>query len=294
MNEDMQSKIAVKVAQTLIAASTKFQPDQLKAYQDAIDREENPQARWVLEKIIENAEVGSANNLPLCDDTGIPHLFLEIGDQTIIPAGFFKAMQNGIALGLEKLPGRSMAVKGSDLERITQSGGLYDQPGHLLPAPMLVKGEKGSDIKLTVLMLGGGPEIRGKTLRVFHKHSLDVVLKEMVDWAVEGTALLGCLPAVLFFGVGRTNFEAAALSIEAMVTADFSRQNELEQHISNAANKSKIGALGVGGNHTVLRTFIKIGEQRASGVRIVSLRVGCCFDPRRASISWPRFDIENN
>ncbi len=155
-----------------------------------------------------------------------------------------------------------------------------------MPAPIQIEIVSGKEIRLSVLMLGGGPEIRGKTERVFHKHSLDVVVGEMVSWAREGAAKLGCLPCVLCFGIGRTNVEAASLALKAMKDGSFNRQNEMEAHITSLINDSGIGPLGLGGVNTALATFVKVGPQRASGVRIVSLRVGCCFDPRRASVTF--------
>ena len=69
------------VAETLVEASTTFREDQVIAYKKAIEREDNPNARWVLEKIVENAEVAEEIRAPLCDDTGIPHVYLEIGEE---------------------------------------------------------------------------------------------------------------------------------------------------------------------------------------------------------------------
>jgi fumarate hydratase subunit alpha len=279
-------QISQVVAETLVKASTSFRPDQLERYRLAFQQEQNPQARWVIEKIVENAEVGQQKRLPMCDDTGIPHVFLEIGDEAVLPAGFFAAIDDGIAAGLRALPGRPMAVKGDDVQRITQSAGLYDRSDRLLPAPLQMRRLPGDQIKLTILMLGGGPEIRGKTQRVFHQHTLDVVLNEMVAWALDGAAKLGCLPCVLFFGIGRTNVEAASLALEAMKDCNFLQQSEIEQRITEAVNQSKIGPLGIGGQTTALATFVKVGPQRASGVRVVSLRVGCCIDPRKATYVW--------
>ena len=71
-----------------------------------------------------------------------------------------------------------------------------------------------------------------------------------------------------------------------MKDGDFGKQSELEQSVTDAVNADGPGALDVGGRTTVLGTFVKVGPQRASGVRVVSLRVGCCFDPRRATRSW--------
>ena len=58
----------------------------------------------------------------------------------------------------------------------------------------------------------------------------------------------------------------------------------IEKTITEKVNTAHIGPLGLGGKHSVLATFAKIGPQRASGVRIVALRSCCCFEPRRACV----------
>ena len=277
--------ILLKTAETLVKASTTFSADKIEAYERAADIENNPNAKWVLENILENSQVAKQTRFPLCDDTGIPHVFLEIGDRAVLPEGFISAIKEGIRTGLSQLPGRPMAVKGDDRERISQSCGLSDDSGDLEMAPIQIRELKDSNkVALTVLMLGGGPEIRGKTLRVFHKHSDQVVIDEMIEWAKEGCDKLGCLPAVLSFGIGRTNLEAASLSLEAMRHGNFLIQSDIEKEITDKVNEAGYGPLGLGGKTTVLGTFVKVGPQRASGVRIVSMRVGCCFDPRKWTV----------
>jgi len=277
-------EIVDKTAKALVEASTKFRPDQIAAYERAYESETNPHAKWVLENILKNAKSAEAERIALCDDTGVPHVFLEIGEKAVVPIGLLSAIKEGVAKGLREVPCRPMAVLGNDVERIEQSAGLSEDPGDLELAPIQVKSIPGDKILLTVLMYGGGPEIRGKTLRVFHKHSIDVVVNEMIEWAKEGAQKLGCLPCILAFGVGRTNVEAASLALEAMRYGDFSVQSEIEERITREVNKAGYGALGLGGNNTAIATFLKVGPQRASGVRVVSLRVGCCFDPRRATV----------
>ncbi len=278
------NQIVEAVQEALIRASTTWRPDQQQRYQEAIRNEDSDSARWVLEAIFENFRVAADRQVPLCDDTGVPHVFLEVGDRAELPAGFLEAVGEGIARGLRRLPGRPMAVLGDETQRITQSAGLAEDPGALVPAPFQIKRMPGDRLKITVLMLGGGPEIRGRTMRVFHEHSLEAVLAEMVRWAAEGAARLGCLPCVPAFGIGRTNLEAASLALEAMKNGDFTLQSPLERHITAEINRTGIGPLGLGGKTTALASFVRVGPQRASGVRIVSLRVGCCFDPRRATV----------
>ena len=177
-----------------------------------------------------------------------------------------------------------MAIKGDDDARIDQSGGLNEDSGALAPSPILIKPVDEEVIRLTILMLGGGPAIRGITQRVFHKHSVDVVVDEIVSRAIPAVSQLGCSPCTLAVGIGRSQFEATSLMMEAMVYGDFNKQTAFEKRITDKVNESHTGPLGLGGKHSVLATFAKVGPQRASGVRIVALRPCCCFEPRRASV----------
>ena len=277
----MENKeIIEKVKQTLITAASTFSKDKKDVYRRAIEKETVPSAKWVLETTLNNALVAEKNRSPLCDDTGIPHLFLEVGPNQNISGELMDAIHRGVREGLRALPSRPMAIKGNDLKRIDQSGGLDIDPGALLASPVLIKSIEEDVIRLH----GGGPEIRGKTFRVFHKHKVSVVTDEIIDWAVEGAGKLGCSPVTVAIGIGRSHFEATSLMLEAMIQGNHNIQNEIEQEITDRLNKSNIGPLGLGGITTSLGTFIKVGPQRASGVRIVSMRPCCSIEPRKASI----------
>ena len=95
---------------------------------------------------------------------------------------------------------------------------------------------------------------------------------------------MGCTPCVLAIGIGRSQYEATSMMLQAMVDGTFDVQSELEQEITNRVNAVGVGASSLGGNTTVLSTFVKIGPQRASGYRVVCMRPCCCFEPRRASV----------
>lgn len=272
-------------AETLVRAGSTFREDQKDAYRSAIETETNAKAKWVLEQILENALAAESNGGPLCDDTGIPHVFLEVGSNRSVTGAMLDDIRAGIAEGLRRLPGRPMAVMGDDAGRIDQSGGLSSDPAAVAPAPIAIKTVEGDVLRLTVLMLGGGPAIRGVTQRIFHRHSVETVLGEIAARATEGVRNLGCSPCSLAIGVGRSQYEAASLMLEAMATGDFMRQTDFEAEITRRVNESAIGPLGLGGSHSVLATFAKIGPQRASGVRIVALRPCCCFEPRRATVT---------
>jgi len=277
-------QIIDKVKNCLITAAAAFSEDKKEIYRKAIDRETVPAAKWVLENILENAIYAEQNKSPLCDDTGIPHLFLEAGPNQNVTGQLINDIHKGISEGLRALPGRPMAIDGNDRQRLDQSGGLNNDPGALLPSPIIIKPVNEDVIRLHILMHGGGPEIRAKTFRVFHKHSVNVITDEIVNWAVEGAGLLGCTPVTLAVGIGRSHFEASSLMMEAQVFGNHNVQNDMEKEITERVNQSKTGPLGLGGITTVLGTFLRIGPQRASGVRIVSLRPCCCFEPRKSNV----------
>lgn len=278
------NEIVSLVRDTLVEAGSTFRDDKKTAYRDAIKDETNERARWVLETVLANAEVAEKNRSPLCDDTGIPHIVLEIGPDVSLTGRMLDAIKTGIAEGLRMLPGRPMGIMGDDCHRIDQSGGLNPDSAGVDPAPILIRRCEKNVLRLHILMFGGGPAIRGKTYRVFHRHNTQTVLDEIVKWAREGVAELGCSPCTLAVGIGRSHFEAASMMLLAQVEGRYDMQNEMEQEITRRVNEADIGPLGLHGKTSVLATFMKVGPQRASGVRIVCVRPTCCFEPRIATI----------
>lgn len=284
-NTDFNYKqIVALVSETLVTAGSTFRDDKKNAYRKAIQAETNDKATWVMETILSNAEAAEKYRSPLCDDSGIPHLVLEIGQDIAVTGRLLDAIKEGIAEGLRKLPGRPMGIMGDDSHRIDQSGGLNPDSAGVEPAPILLRRCRDNVLRLHILMFGGGPAIRAKTYRVFHKHNTQVVLDEIVKWVTEGVAQLGCSPCTLAVGIGRSHFEAASLMLQAQVDGRYDIQNEIEQEITRRVNEANIGPLGLHGKTSVLATFMKVGPQRASGVRIVCVRPSCCFEPRIATV----------
>ncbi len=275
--------IVDKVCDTLVRAGSTFLPDKKRAYENAITQESNDQAKWVLQTVLENAEVAEKNHSPLCDDTGIPHVVLELGPIACLTRNTLESINDGIRLGLRTLPGRPMAIKGDDAQRIAQSEGMYEDSGMLDAAPIMIRSTEEDVLRVHVLMFGGGPAIRAHTNRVFHKHKVETVVDQIVEWATESTAQLGCTPCTLAVGVGRSHYEATSMMLQALIDGTYDRQSDMEKEITTRVNQAHVGALGLGGDTTVLATFMKVGPQRASGVRVVCVRPCCCFEPRIAS-----------
>lgn len=286
--------ISTEISKSIIEASTALSNDKYDALKRAMSNEDNENARWALEQILENYNVGGKIKFPLCDDTGIPHVIIELGSNREITGELINQIHEGIELGLNNLPARPMAVKGNEIERIEQSKGLYEKPGMLRPASILIdnvndestyKRDISEDtLNLHFLLEGGGPEIRSKTYRVYHKRSFDNVINTACEWLESSLKMLGCTPSIPSIGIGRTHFEATSLLLKSIAYGNLNKQSEYETEITDRLNNSGIGALGFGGKTTVLGCYLNIGNQRASGVRIVSIRPSCFVEPRVATL----------
>jgi len=286
--------IVEAISNSIIDASTTLSDDKLKALNNAIENEENKNAKWALSQILENYKVAQKTRFPLCDDTGIPHVIIEVGSQREISGELLNQIHEGIALGLNNLPARPMAVKGSEIERIEQSKGLYEQPGMLKPSSILIdtvndestyKRDVSPDtLNIHFILEGGGPEIRAKTYRVYHKRSFSNVIDTAVEWLKESLKMLGCTPSIPSIGIGRTHYEANALLLKSIAYGNLDNQSDVEKYVACELNKTGIGPMGFGGNATVLGSYVNIGNQRARGVRIVAVRPSCFVEPRVATL----------
>lgn len=286
--------IVEDISKKIIEASTTLTDDKLKALTNAIEIEENENARWALSQILENYKVAQKTRFPLCDDTGIPHVIVELGSDREISGELLNQIHEGIALGLNNLPARPMAVKGDEIERIEQNKGLFEKPGMLKPASILIDSSNDESsykrnvspdtLNIHFILEGGGPEIRAKTYRVYHKRSFYNVIDTAIEWLSDSLNLLGCTPSIPSVGIGRTHYEANALLLKSIVYGNLDIQSEVESYVTSRLNESGIGPLGLGGKTTVLGSYVNIGNQRASGVRIVAIRPSCFVEPRVATL----------
>ena len=287
-------EIIEEISKSIIDASTTLTGDKLVALENAIEIEENDNARWALLQILENYKVAQKTRFPLCDDTGIPHVIIEAGCEREITGDLLNNIHEGIALGLNNLPARPMAVKGNEVQRVEQSIGLYEKPGMLRPASILIdcandestyKREISPDtLNLHFILEGGGPEIRAKTYRVYHKRSFKNVIDTAIDWLSDSLNLLGCTPSIPSIGIGRTHYEANALLLKSVAYGNLTNQSGTERYVNSRLNDTGIGPLGFGGKTTVLGSYVNVGNQRASGVRIVAVRPSCFVEPRVATL----------
>jgi fumarate hydratase subunit alpha len=283
MDMTPREKVVELVKNATITAETTFRDDQFRAYQRAIERETSEGSKWAMQAMVDNARIASSKKYPLCDDTGIPHLYVELGSEVSISGDLLMAMREGVAAGQRELPTRPMGVLGNDIQRLAQSAGLSEDPAAVTPPAMVVVPVPGDELRVTVLMFGGGPEIRSKTHMVYHKRNAGNVIEEAARWAAEAASQLGCTPMIPCIGIGRTHYEAATMMLQAAKDGDLDHQSDLENMVTEMVNSTGTGSLGLRGSVTALGAFIAVGPARSSGVRIVCMRPCCSVDPRRGT-----------
>ena len=105
-----EKTIIEKVAQCLVTAGSTFREDQKEAYRKAIADEKVESSCWVMKQVLDNALVAEERRSPLCDDTGIPHLFLEVGKNRAVTGELLEEIKEGVRQGLRQLPGRPMVM----------------------------------------------------------------------------------------------------------------------------------------------------------------------------------------
>ena len=115
--------------------------------------------------------------------------------------------------------------------------------------------------------------------------ALSINIDAACEWLDESLRMLGCTPSIPSIGIGRTHYEATSLLVKSTVYGNLDKQSEVERQIANRLNDTGIGPLGFGGKTTVLGCYLNIGCQRASGVRIVSIRPSCFVEPRVATLT---------
>ena len=109
-------EIVALVRDTLVEAGSTFRPDKKEAYRSAIGKETSERAKWMLETILENAEAAEKHHSPLCDDSGIPHMILEVGEDCPVTGRTLDAIREGVAEGLRKWGSSAVKALGIQAE----------------------------------------------------------------------------------------------------------------------------------------------------------------------------------
>jgi len=246
MRTIVHDEIRDRVAELAVDAACDLEPDILDALVAARDREESGLARDVLDLLLVNADMASRERLPVCQDTGVCTVFVEMGMDVRIEGDIRAAVEAGVEKGY-----REGFLRMSVCDPLTRKNTMTNTPPvvHFEPVP-------GDRLKITLLPKGCGSENMSALSMLPPSSGLDGIEKFVVDTVVRAGSN-PCPPVIVGIGIGG-DFEMAALlakkSLLRPVGKPSARQDlaELEARLLAAINAVGCGVEGFGGSNTCL------------------------------------------
>jgi len=255
-------------------AVIRLPPDVLRVIEQAAAAETNPVARGEFENILKNITMAEKLGVPMCQDTGVPVIYLTIPPDVPLTQGLYEAVAQGVRRATLEVPLRPNVV-----DPITRHNS-DDNTGIGMPAIHVKPGER---FTVTVFPKGAGAENMSRIGMHLPSH-----VNQIEKFVVETVYLAGsrpCPPIVIGVGIGGTFDGAAAMAKEALLEP-LDRMTEYERGILNAVNRLGIGPMGLGGDTTALAVKVKTG-----GCHTASLPVAVniqCWANRHATVEVKR------
>lgn len=243
----------VSIVTDLIIQTHYFLPDDvLQSLRNAIIEEDNKVAKDVLLKILENTEIASITRLPLCQDTGIPQFFINIGRNVC----FNFNIEHTIKEIVEEIYEQEKLRKSCVDDPLTRNQNI-----HCCTVYIEHKFEQEQKFEISLLIRGGGSENTTDT-RLFLPTSNIQEIFEYIVKAVLKMLPYTCPPVVVGIGIGGSVEYSMFLAKKALLRSIGERHpnkfySDLEINIRNYLNQSNIGPLGLGGKFSVFDVFIE-------------------------------------
>jgi len=243
--------ITSAVRQLCMEACTLLGEDVIQALEQARGDEESPVGREILDRIIENAQVAKAERIPLCQDTGMAVVFLEIGQEVHVEGGALsEAIHEGVRQGY-----RDGSLRKSVLHPISRVN-----TGDNTPAVIHAEIVPGDRLKITMAPKGFGSENMSRVTMFPPAAGIEAV-KDFVVQRIEESGGNPCPPIVVGVGIGGT-FEKAALIAKKALLRPLGTANpdpllaEIEAELLKRINNLGIGPMGLGGRTTALAVHV--------------------------------------
>jgi fumarate hydratase subunit alpha len=256
-----------KVAQLCLQANFILPSAILKLLKSAYVKERDKRARDILAAIIKNAQLARKQKLAICQDTGLPCVFVELGQDVFIRGNLKRAIQDGIVAGYKK---------GSLRNSIIQNPLLRGKPGYY-PAMIHIDIVPGNRLKLTVMPKGFGCENKTQ-LKMFRPTAEIGEIKKFIIEVVESAGADACPPYVVGVGMGGSADYACLLAKKALLRTIDHRpltiDHKLERDLLRDINKLSIGPMGLGGKITALTVNIKNHPTHIAGLP-VAVNLSC-------------------
>ena len=269
-------KVTESVKEMCIEANHFLSADMAEAMDKAVDVEASPLGKQILKQLQENAGIAGEDMIPICQDTGMAVVFMEIGqDVHFVDGSLEDAVHEGVRQGYQEGFLRKSVVKDPIYRENTRDN---------TPAVIHYSIVPGENVKITVAPKGFGSE---NMSRVFMLKPADGIegVKNAVVTAVKEAGPNACPPLVVGVGIGGT-FEKCALMAKEALTRPVNKRSEiayvceLEKEILERINRSGIGPGGLGGTVTALAVNINTYPTHIAGLPVAVNM--CCHVNRHA------------
>ncbi len=279
MREINVIEIIEKVKKLCIEANKILPDDLTECLACGYEREEKSLPKSIMGDLMNNLSCAKEMDIPICQDTGMAVVFVDVGQDVHIVGGSFEAAINeGVRQGyVEGLLRKSVVA--DPLERVNTEDNT--------PAIIHTRIVDGDKIKITVAPKGFGSENMSK-IKMF---TPSATKDDIVDFVVETVKTAGgnpCPPIVLGIGIG-SDFEGCAILSKKALCRPVSERNEkafyceLEKEILEKVNATNIGPQGFGGKTTALAVNVETAPTHIAGLP-VAVNVGCHVTRHKSSI----------
>ena len=263
-------EITTNIKEMCIEANHFLSEDMERAMKQAEKAEQSPLGKQILEQLEENLQIAADDMIPICQDTGMAVIFLEIGQDVHLQGGSLEdAVNEGVRQGYVEGFLRKSVVKDPLIRENTKDN---------TPAVIHYKIVEGSQVKIKVAPKGFGSE---NMSRVFMLKPADGIegVKEAVLTAVKEAGPNACPPMVVGVGLGGTFEKCALMAKEALTRevgthSDIQYVKEMEKELLAKINSLGIGPGGLGGTTTALAVNINTYPTHIAGLP-VAINI-CC------------------
>lgn len=277
MREISSDIITQTIAQMCIEANHHLTPDMEKALINAGESEISPLGKQVLSQLRENLKIADEDMIPICQDTGMAVVFVEMGQEVhITGASLSDAINEGVRKGYTEGYLRKSVV-GDPLERVNT--------GDNTPAVIHYDIVPGDSFRLTVAPKGFGSENMSRVFMLKPAEGIEGV-KNAVLTAVNDAGPNACPPMVVGVGIGGTFEKAAILAKRALLRpagehSEIPYVSDLEKELLEKINKSGIGPGGLGGRMTALAVNVLTYPTHIAGLPVA---INICCHVNRHSV----------
>ena len=269
MREIQASQITDVVKRLCIEANCHLPQDMKDRITACHAQETWPQAKEILERIIENYQIADEKDQPICQDTGMACVFLKIGQEVHIQGDLNEAIHEGVRQGYTQGFLRKSVVR-DPLDRVNTKDNT--------PAMIYYDLVPGDKLEITVAPKGFGSENMSRIKMLRPSDGVEGV-KEFVLQTVEEAGPNPCPPIVVGVGIGGTFDKAALMAKQALMRSVEERNSvpyyaELEQELLEKVNALGIGPQGFGGKTTALAVNIEQCPTHIAGLP-VAVNINC-------------------